>query len=122
MTVDEPGEKKRNTNNKGNDGIGENKGDDTEGETGKNIKREIKRNIGGRINGGLLFKKKKNIISFFLGRLRFRSFLPLLRRVILSVKAIKLKKRLIKNKIKIYNNATRVRPKYANKIKYQNNI
>jgi len=56
-----------------------------------------------------------------LGRLRFRPLSPRLRNVILSIKTIKFKKGLIKNKNKIYNNAKKMRPKYANKIKYQNN-
>jgi len=70
-----------------------------------------------------LFKKKKGFAAlFFLGRLRPRPLSLRLRGAVLPVKTIKLKKGLIKDKIRIYNNAKRVRPRYANKIKYQNNI
>jgi len=107
----EPGEEKKNTSDKEGGGTGENKGG--------GIKRGIKKGIGEGINRWLLFKKKEGfVVLFFLRRLRPRPLSPRLRNVILSVKAIKLKKGLIKNKIKIYNNAKKVRPGYANKIKY----
>jgi len=67
-------------------------------------------------------KKKEFTVPFFLKRSQFRSFSPRLRGVILPVKAIKLKKGLIKNKIKMYDDARKMRSKYANKIKCQNNI
>jgi len=67
-------------------------------------------------------KKKGIYYIFFLGRLRSRPFLPRLQNAILPVRIIKLKKRLIKNKTKMCDNAKKIRPKYANKIKYQINI
>jgi len=115
MTAGELNKGERNINGEGNGNTGENKDG--------GIRKKIGGNIDERINKELLFKEKKGfIILFFLGCLRFRPLPPRLRNAVLSVKIIKLKKKLIKNKNKKYNNAKRVRPKYANKIKYQNNI
>jgi len=106
--------KKKIINNKKNNNIGESKG----GGIKKGIKKSIDEGTGGRP----LFKKKRICCIIFLRRLRLRSFSPRLRNAVLPIKIIKLKKELIKNKIRIYSNTKRVRPKYANKIKYQNNI
>jgi len=115
VAAGEPGE--------GRKGINGGKGGNTGGNKGGGIKKGTKGGINEKINKKPLFKKKKGFaILFFLRRPRFRPFSPRLRNVILPVKAIKLKKELIKNKIRIYNNTRRMRSKYANKIKYQNNI
>jgi len=114
IIIGESGEGKKSINNGGNDNT-------DEGKDG-GIKGKIKGNINKRINKELLFKKKEFIILLRLRRLRPRPLLPRLRSVVLSVKTIKFKKKLIKNKNKIYNNAKRVRLRYANSIKYQNNI
>jgi len=111
----EPGERKKGINGGGGGNIGGSKNGGIGGGTGKNISEGI--------NGGPLFKKRKGfIILFFLGCLRPRPLPPRLRGVVLPVETIKSKKKLIKNKIKIRNNARRVRPRYANKVECQGNI
>jgi len=115
VAAGEPGGGGRDTDGGKSGNTGGGKGGGTGGGT--------KESIGGRINKGPLFRGKKGfIIFFFLGRPRFRPFSPRLRGAILPVKIIGLKKKLIKNKTKIYGNTKRVRPGYADKIKCQNNI
>jgi len=115
VTTGEPGERKRGINGGKDGGIGENK----DGGTGGGIKK----GTGERIDKRPLFKKKRGFtIPLFLRRLRFRPLSPRLRGAVLPVKVIKSKKGLINNKTKIRGNTKRVRPKYTNKVKYQNNI
>jgi len=98
-----------------------------DGNTGGNkngsIKGEVKGSTGEETDKKLLFKEEKEfIILLFLGRLRPRPLSPRLRSAVLPIKVIKSKKKLINNKIKMRGNAKRVQPKYADKIKCQNNI
>jgi len=115
VAVGEPGGEKGSTGGRKGGDIGGGKGGGIKGGTGGSI--------GGGISRGLLFKRKEGFaVSLFLGCLRPRPFSPRLRNAVLPVGIIRLKKGLIKNKTRIYNNAKKVRPGYANKIKYQNNI
>jgi len=57
MTAGESSEKEKNINDEEDNNIGENKGGD--------IKKETKKNINEKINGGLLFKKKKDLLYHF---------------------------------------------------------
>jgi len=127
VAVSEPGGRGGGTDGGEGGGTGENKGGGGGGSTGGNkgggTGGEAEEGTGERISGGPLLGKKKGFaVLFFLGRLRPRPLSPRPRRVILPVKTIKLKKGLIKNKTRIYNNAKKMRPRYANKIKCQNNI
>jgi len=122
MAADKP-------NGEKNDNIDENKGGDIKKGTEKNtnenkgggIKRGIKGNTDEETNKKPLFKKKFTILLRFKC-LRPRPLPPRLRNAVLPVKIIRFKKELIKNKTKRCNNARKIRSKYANKIKNQNNV
>jgi len=115
VTAGELGEKERNTNGGEGGGTGGGKGGDIRGGT--------RGGTGEGTDRGPLFKKKEGFtVLFFLGRPRPRPFLPRLRSAVLPIKVIKLKKELIKNETRIYNNTKKMRPKYADEIKCQSNI